>query len=139
MLTYLGDSLRQFVLGALEFLAPVFHLDGINCIHPARIERLEVLHATLHVGEQEFTLLLLQLGRLDSSPGRGANQIKALARDHWGLLHRQSVLARCRTALGGDLGADFAALVGLAVDIDVQLAGFVALHLFCIELGSDRH
>jgi hypothetical protein len=46
MLPYLGDGLGQFVLGALEFLAPVRHLDRVNCIHPARIEWLEVLHVT---------------------------------------------------------------------------------------------
>jgi hypothetical protein len=38
MRTYLRHSLRQFVLGALEFPAPVLHLDRVNGIHPARIE-----------------------------------------------------------------------------------------------------
>jgi hypothetical protein len=47
MLAYLGDSLRQLILGAIEDLAPVLHLDGVNGIHPARIKWLEVLHATL--------------------------------------------------------------------------------------------
>jgi hypothetical protein len=49
MLPYRGDSLRQFVLGALEFLAPVLHLEVVNCIHPARVKWLEVLHTTSSV------------------------------------------------------------------------------------------
>jgi len=40
---------------------------------------------------------------------------------------------------GDDLGADFATLVGLAVNVDVQLAGLVTLELFRVELGSCRH
>jgi hypothetical protein len=41
MLTYRAYGLQQFLLGAFEFLAPVLQLDRVNCIHSARIERLE--------------------------------------------------------------------------------------------------
>jgi hypothetical protein len=60
MPAYPGDSLHQFVLGALEFLAPVSQLDWVKCIHPAWIERLEarliVAHAASWSASNVFTL-----------------------------------------------------------------------------------
>ena len=48
----------------VEFLAPVRHLDGVNGIHPARIEWLEVLHATSLL---IALFLLLQVEKVDFS------------------------------------------------------------------------